>query len=168
MKTATVSLLSRSLRSWLSRDATLEGPRWMLWMWTLLLCAAIALGFTLLGLAVNASNGGDGWKWPHVWARYFGINMLVSTTIGVIAHLMFDTLIPWIGVERIRRFSPGQRAAFYSAVPLLAVSIGWFLALWLFGDAFGGPKNAGEILSSFFVALLISFIVYLVFSAKAQ
>jgi hypothetical protein len=161
-------MLSRSLRSWLSRDGGIEGPHWMLWLWTLLFCGAVALGFTLLGMAMNTARGGIAWTKPGLWAHYMGVNLIISTTIGAITHLLFGTLIPWVGIDRIRRFSGGQRAAFFTAVPLLGVAVGWPLALWLVGEAWGGPESLGAIVGSFAVALLISFVIYLIFSAKAQ
>jgi signal transduction histidine kinase len=165
---ANASLIARSLRSWMSRDGSREGPRWLLWLWTLLFCIGVALGFTLLGMAVNAGRGGHGWTMPGIWARFMGINLVVSCTIGFIIHGLFDLLIPWVGADRIRRFTPGQRGAFFTAIPLLGVSIGWPLAVWLVGDAFGGPRTLGGIAGSFAIALLVSFVIYLVFSAKAQ
>ena len=162
------SLLARSWRSWLSRDGSIDGPRWLLWLWTLLLCLGIAIGFTVLGMALNAGRGGSAWTRPDQWLRYTGLNLMVSLPIGVIIHLLFDLLFFWIGAERIRRFSHGQRAMFFTAVPLTGVAVGWPFGVWLLADQWPGPTNAAEIFSSFIVALLISYIIYLIFSAKAQ
>jgi hypothetical protein len=166
--TANPTLISRSLRSWLSHDGSREGPRWLLWVWTLLFCAAVALVFTLLGMAFNGARGGQAWLRPGLWAHYFGVNMVVSTAIGALIHVLFDLLIPWVGAERIGRFTPAQRGAFFTAIPLLGVAIGWPFGVWLVGDAWGGPKTPGAIVGSFAVALLISYVILLIFSAKAR
>jgi hypothetical protein len=167
----TREMLARSWQGWYATDPGPPGPSWLQWVWTTLFCLAIALGFTLLGFAFNAASGGQGWTRPSAWLRWYGVNLVVSLVIGYLIHLMFLALIPLIGPERIRRFTRRQRAAFFTAVPLTGVALGWPLGVWLLGSDVAGWlrwDNLGSIAGSAAVALLISFVFFLVFNAKAE
>ena len=162
-------LLRLSWKGWISGDIDPVGPLWMQWMWTLLFAAGIALGFTLLGFAFNA-RGAD-WLNVSSWLHWYRINFTVSVTISVLIHLLFSLLIPLVGRARIRRFSPLQRGTFFMSVPLLGLGVGWPLGVWFVSDEARGwvrLDSPGSIVGSAMLALSLSFVFFLYFSAKAQ
>ena len=168
-------LLRRSWREWITSDIDRSSPEWLQWLWTLVLALLIALGFTLFGIALSASidPGPDPGRWLDLalWWRAYRVNLAISLTIAVLIHLLFLVIIPLVGKRRIRRFPNGGRAAFFVAIPLSGVAIGWPLGVWLVGHDMARwtrTMNAGEMLSSGILVLLISFILFLVFNARAQ
>ena len=83
---------------------------------------------------------------------------------------MFAALIPLVGPARIRRFGNGQRALFFSGIPILGVLIGWPLGMWLVSEeAVGWVRvNPAEVASSAVVGAVFSFVVFLVFNARMR
>ena len=164
-------LLARSWRNWLGDPLEPVGPAWLQWVWTLLFSAAIALLFTLLGFAFDAGRGGTGWSRLAAWQHWYAINFVISLTIAVTIHLLFMLIIPWLGPARIRRFSHGGKAAFFTAIPLLGLVIGWPLGVWLVGlriSAWIRVDSPQALIGSAMLALLISFVFFLFFNAKAR
>ena len=173
--TLNLDLLRRSWREWITSDIDRSSPEWLQWLWTVVFALLIALGFTLFGIALSASQdpGRDPSRWLDValWGRAYRVNLAISLTVAVLIHLLFLVTIPLVGKRRIRRFSNGGRAAFFIAIPLSGVAIGWPLGVWLVGHDMARwalKMNAGEMLSSGILVLLISFIFFLVFNARAQ
>jgi hypothetical protein len=169
--TAGPGTLRRSWRAWIGNDLERAGPAWMQWLWTLLFATGIALVFTLLGFATNSGSQLQAWLDGGLWWRWFRVNFAISLTIAVLIHLMFATLIPLVGPARIRRFGNGQRALFFSGIPIVGVLIGWPLGVWLVSEAAVGwvrKMSAAEFASSAAVGAVISFIIFLVYSAKMQ
>ena len=70
----------------------------------------------------------------------------------------------------IRRFSDPQRAAFFIAVPMAGMAIGWPLGVWLVSEQVGGWVRISRdgLMTSAVLAALISAVFYIVFSAMAQ
>jgi len=162
--------LRRSWRAWIGSDLERAGPVWMQWLWTLLFAAGLALVFTAIGFATNSGSGSASWLDGGRWWRWYRVNFMITLTISVLIHLMFATLIPLVGPERIRRFGNGQRAAFFSGIPIAGVLIGWPLAVWLVSEAAVGwvRLSATAIASSAVVGAIVSFVVFLVFNARMQ
>lgn len=163
--------LARSWKAWLDSDLDRQGPAWLHWVWTLLFGAAIAFGFTLIGIASHAGSDLTRWLDAGLWMRWYRVNFTVSLTIVVIIHLLFMALIPAIGVARIRAFSHGQRAAFFTGVPMAGVIVGWPLGVWIVSDQvarwvrFDRP---GSWIGSALIALTTSFLFFLYFNARAR
>ena len=164
-------LLARSWRNWLGYPLEPVGPGCLQWVWTLLFSAGIALLFTLLGFAFDAGRGGTGWSRLAAWQHWYAINFVISLTISVTIHLLFMLIIPWLGPARIRRFSHGGKAAFFTAIPLLGLVIGWPLGVWLVGQRVSTwirLDSPQALIGSAALALLISFVFFLFFNAKAR
>ena len=164
-------LLAHSWKSWLGDPLERAGPAWLQWLWTLLFAACIALAFTIVGFGFHASRGGTNWANLAAWKQWYSINFVVSLTIAVTIHLLFMAVIPLVSAARIRRFSHGQRAVFFNAVPLIGLMIGWPLGVWLVGqDAAGWIRisHPRELVGSALLALCISFFIFLFFNAKAR
>ncbi len=162
--------LAASWRAWIGSDLEPTGPSWLQWMWTLLVCAGIALVFTLLNLAFNIGRRPELWLDAGWWWRAYRANFVITLVISILIHLLFMVLIPWVTPRRIRRFSPAQRAVFFTAVPLSGLVVGWPLGVWLVSQAGLGwmRVNATAVAGSAVLGLVISFIIFLVFNAKAQ
>jgi two-component sensor histidine kinase len=167
----TADVLHRSWREWISSELDRSTPEWLQWLWTGVFALAIGLGFTVVGLAAHGGRNPGIWFDGGVWWRYFRVNFAVSLTISVLIHLMFLVIIPLVGTARIRRFSDRRRVAFFIAIPLVGVILGWPLGIWLVGQDVARwirTMNAAEFVSSAVIAGLVSFVFFLVFSARAK
>lgn len=164
-------MLSLAWKDWYSNDLDPRGPAWVQWLLTGLFCMVVAACFTVLGFAMNAFGGGSGWTRPAAWLKWYANNLGVSLVIGYLIHGLFQLLIPLVGKARIRGWSNGQRGLFFSAIPIVGVMIGWPLgvALMSLGDTGWVMRLSGSTLAgSFLIAVLISFIFFQIFNAKAQ
>jgi len=159
-----------SWRSWVGNELEPSGPAWHQWLWTTVFAAGIALVFTLIGFAVNSGARPDLWLDGTLWLKWYRVNFFVSFTIAALIHVMFIVAIAWVGTARIRAFTDGQKALFFSAIPITGVLIGWPTAVWLVSQQGVGwiRVSAATLGSSVVLGGLISFIIYLVFSARAQ
>ena len=162
--------IRQAWRSWYSNELDPVGPVWLQWALTGVFCMVVALCFTVLGLAMQAILGGKAWMQPGRWASWYGVNLLISTVIGYIIHVLFAVLIPLVGKARIRAFSNGQRAWFFTGIPLAGVAIGWPLGMWLAGGTGPWISRAGPsaIVGMALLGALISFIFFQIFNAKAR
>lgn len=159
--------MRQSWRSWLSNDTHRVGPEWLQLVWTAGFAAAVALGFTLLGAALNR---GPAWGDLGTWLRWYRVHFVISLAVALCIHALFAITIPLFGAARIQRLSGGQRALFFTAVPLVGVLIGWPLGVWLVSDTMGGwiRISAESATTSAVLALLISGIFFLFFNATAR
>jgi signal transduction histidine kinase len=166
-------MLRVSWDAWLSHDNSPRvGPWWLAWVWTLLFCAVLAAAFTVLGFFAFGREGG-GWRGAADWLRWYGRNLVVTLTIGVLIHVMFDLARATVAPpERVLAWRGWQRTAFFAGVPMLGVAFGWPLGValagadvraWLLrGDAFDAVAG------SMALSLLITFVLHQFFSAKAD
>jgi len=162
--------LRSSWRSWIGSDLDPAGPAWLQWLWTLLFAAGLAWVFTAIGIASSSGATPQAWLDGGLWWRWYRVNVTITLTISVLIHLMFATLIPLVGPARIRRFGNGQRALFFSGIPIVGVLIGWPLGVWLVSTAAIGwvRLSAASLASSAAVGAAISFVIFLVFNARMQ
>jgi two-component sensor histidine kinase len=167
------ALLRASWESWVSNDnRPRAGPWWLQWVWTLLFCAVLAVGFTIVGFFAFGSGQGAWRNWSG-WLFWYGKNLFVCLTIGVIIHLLFDGLrAVWATPARLGAWQPWQRSLFFGGVPMLGVLLGWPLGVELAGgqlnawlsDSRGHNLIAGSVL----IALMLSFGMHLWFSARTR
>ncbi len=166
------TLLKASWQSWISNDnRERAGPWWLQWLWTVVFAAVIALPFTVLGFTTFASKAG--WGSLEHWVFWYGKNLVVTLTISVLIHLMFDGLrAVWATPRRIANWQGWQRSLFFAGIPMLGVVLGWPLGASLAGldiqrwiQHRGGDVAIG---SSVTVALLTTLLLHFWFSAKAR
>ena len=167
------ALLRASWESWVSNDnRPRAGPWWLHWVWTLLFFAVMAVGFTIVGFFAFGSGQGAWRNWSG-WLFWYGKNLVVCLTIGVIIHLLFDGLrAVWATPARLGAWQPWQRSLFFGGVPMLGVLLGWPLGVELAGghlnawlsDSRGHNLIAGSVL----IALMLSFGMHLWFSARTR
>ena len=164
------SLITASWHAWIAGQLPRVGPWWLNLVWTVLFSAALAVGFTVFGFAAYA--GGDGaWRNLSGWWHWYQLNFFVALVIGLLIHGLFSLALRWMGAPRLRRLAGPRRALFYAGIPLLGVAIGWPLSLRLLGQEVGrwyAPENANMIFGSALIALLITFVVYQIFEARAR
>ena len=171
MTTLNRQLLAQAWADWYSNDVTPRGPTWLQWAITALFCVLVAACFTVFGFAMNGLNGGTAWRDPQAWSTWYGRNLVVSCVIGFLAHALFQILIPRIGPARIRSWSNGRRALFFSGVPIVSVMVGWPLGVWLVapeGSTWLSRFGLNTLVGTLLLSLLISFIFFQIFDAKAR
>lgn len=141
----------------------------MAWVWTVAFCAAMALGFTLLGFA---SSGGRGPTWSAFqgWVDWYGRNFVVSMTIGATIHLMFDGLAQVLKPQTVRRWPSWGRTVFFGGVPMLGLAVGWPLGMTLAGvdvmQVASGRHALHFALGAVAMGLVITFVMHQFFAAK--
>ena len=161
-------LLAQSWRSWLSRSAPRAGPGWLQHVWTLLWCAAIAVGFTVVGFVLFA-HGEGAWRNWRGWAEWYGRNLIISCCIGFTIRALFELGWRVFGLARVEAFGLLQRVAFYCGLPMLGALLAWPVGMWLAGyDIVGmvARQDPNNMAASILLALLISFLFYLFFAMK--
>jgi Histidine kinase len=170
MSTLTLETLRQGWKSWYGNDLEPVGPSWLQWALTGVFCLVVALCFTMIGLAINAMAGGSAWSKPSAWLHWYGKNLQVSLIIGYFVHILFALLIPLVGRTRIRAFSDGQKALFFSGIPIVGVALAWPLGVWLTEGTgtWMQRAGAGTVVGMLLFGAVTSFIFFQIFSAKAQ
>ncbi|OYU46124.1 MAG: sensor histidine kinase [Burkholderiales bacterium PBB4] len=162
--------LRQSWRAWLGSDPHPVGPMWLAWVWTFLFCCVCAVFFTILGFASFASGEGAWRNWTGWW-HWYQVNLVVALFIGFTIRGLFVLGHWWLGTEGIRKLSGFKRFAYFIGVPNLGVAIGWPV-----GSAVAGYEaiswrlleDPNALASSVLLAVIISFVFYLLFSAAAR
>jgi len=167
------AMLRASRRSWLDASEPRVGPWWLQWVWTLLFCAAMAAGFTVLGFLAFARDSEGAWRNLAGWAQWYGRNFVVTLTIGALIHIVFDLLLRTPSRrEHVRRWRPWQRTLFFSGVPLLCVVVGWPLGVWLAGAGMHkwvtSLYGSNVLVGSLLLSLCLTVVFHHYFGVKAQ
>jgi hypothetical protein len=165
----TRALMRQSWRSWWAYGGVKAGPAWLQWVWTALFSTGLALLFTVGGFAAHARSVSD-WTSPANWGFWFGRNLIVCYTIGVVIQMLFMLILPRVGAQRIRAWSHARRAVFFSSIPLLGLAVGWPVGVTLAGFDPGQWLNLGtpRLLGTLAISGLISLVFFFIFDAKAR
>jgi len=166
---STRTLLRDSWRSWFDQDFRTVGPWWLQLVWTFVFCMVVALGFTLLALALNAGRikSFEGLLLNTV--RLYGQNLVVSLCVGYTIHGLVGLATMLIGIERLRRQSGRFKSVYYTALSLVGVAIGWPIGISL---VFGRLQQAlpldrpGAAIGTVAVVLLVCFAFWIFFNTK--
>ena len=162
--------IARAWRNHFSFDESDDTPHWLRLLLTVVFSMGIAVVFTMLGFVMYASGDGA-WRHWQGWVHWYGLNLVVSLSIGLVIYALFGVLIRLLGKARIRAWSYGRRRLFFSTVPIVGVAIGWPLGVMLIGLNFFewfGLDNPDRLVRTLLLVVLISFIFNMVFSAKAR
>lgn len=167
----TLAMLRASWRSWFNQDFRVVGPGWLQYLWTFVFCCVVAVGFTLLGFALNAGNARS-WNRLSNWWAWYQINLVVSLCVGFTIHLLFDLGARLIGVARLRGLAKGQRIVFFTVVPIVGVAIGWPVGVrWALGTDLRGwfsLDRPGALVGTVALFLLVGFVFFTFFASKHQ
>ncbi|GAP36821.1 sensor histidine kinase [Piscinibacter sakaiensis] len=160
-------LLRASWRSWVANDVDPVGPPWLQPAWTLLFCAGVALGFTLLGIVAR----GGSWREPAAWPPLYAANLVISLAIGVCAHLLYAAVGAWLGKPRLRRLAGWGRTAYTSGIQLLSVALGWPIGLLLASQVIvldGVSQPPAGLFGMLLVVLLVTGVIFQFFEVRAR
>ncbi|MFN9504092.1 MAG: sensor histidine kinase [Rubrivivax sp.] len=165
-------MLRASWRSWYANDLRAVGPGWLQLLWTFVFSSVVGLCFFVLGLATLATGSGRLPSWAGA-GQWLLANLVVSWIIGACIHGLFAVLVPLLGAERIRAFSRRGQSLFFAGVPLAGLALGWpmgaFVASNLILEKRWFPfRNAETVVGAFLLAVLVTFIFYKHFQAKAR
>ena len=167
---ATRDLLRRSWQSWLSNELAHEGPWWLMWLWTILFCTALAVVFTVVSALAAAPE--DALASLPLWATWFARNWPVCMTIGALIHLLFAGAARVIAPQRIRGWAPWQRTMFSSGLPMLGLAVGWPLGILLAGgdlfEWFTSNSGVRSVALSLAIGLLIVFATHDLYAARSR
>ncbi len=165
------AVLAASWQSWVSNDnRPRAGPWWLQWLWTLLFSAGLAVPFTVIGF-LAFGRGEGAWRNLQGWAFWYGKNLIVCLTIGVLIHLMFDLARRWFArPAQVSAWKDWQRSIFFAGTPLLGVLIGWPLGVTLAGAPLAawvtGREGANILAGTVLLSLAISFVLHHFFAIK--
>jgi two-component sensor histidine kinase len=160
-------MLRRSWESWVSVNLEVSGPYWLQLMWTALFSAALALGVTVMGFAIHADSLAD-WLRANRWLFWLGRNLVVSLVIGYAIHGLFELVGRLVGPARICRFTALQRVLSCGGIPIVALGAGWPLGIWLAAGTVRRDGDIGPVATAAAIALLVTFVTYHWFGAKAR
>jgi hypothetical protein len=171
MSTSIAQTLSLSARSWISSDLTRVGPYWLQWVWTGLFSVVLAVVFAVLGFFVF-NPGKSGLGSAQGWLYWFSKNLVVTSVISALIHLLFDGAGRVVGgPTAIRHWNDVQRSLFFGGIPILGLLIGWPLGITLSGSAdvvFPILKEPRGLLASITLCLGISVGLHFYFAAKGK
>ncbi len=166
------ALLKASWRSWYANDLRVVGPPWLQIVWTFIFGSVVGTCFFLLGVGTMAIGAGKLPSWA-VAGKWFFANLVVAWVISACIHLLFATVTPLVGVDRIRNFNNRQKAFFFAGIPLVGTAIGWPLGSFLVANVVNQRslypfRSMEAVFGALLLALLISFLFYKHFDAKAR
>lgn len=166
-----IALLRASQRSWWDSSGPRVGPWWLQWVWTILFCAVLAVGFTILGFMLYANDSEGAWRNWAGWALWYGKNFVVCLVIGSMIHIAFDTL-GWLmgGLHKVHTWKSWQRTLFFSGVPVLCSVVGWPLGVSLIGTKTWSlsAMSGNAIAVSVLLSLMLTFIFHQFFAIKSR
>jgi len=151
-------LLAASWYHWWSYDAPEAGPGWLKLVWTGVVSVLVAGVFTIVGHALFVNL--EQWS-AATWLQWFGRNLLITSVIGGLTHVLFAAADTLLGRRRIRALRGWRRPAFFMGLPLVGVLVGWPAGLWL---ALGGTDwwqridnslMLGSVVLSTFITLIL-------------
>ncbi len=167
------TLLRRSWDSWVALDIERAGPYWLQLVWTGALSMLVALGFTVLNIALHAHAPLD-WPSAAMWPRWFGKYLVVCLIIGYTIHAAFELGGRLIGgPARYRGFAAWQRMLFFGGIPIVSVTLALPLGLALVGAEtslrpVGSADGLRAIVIGIALTLLVTFVSYQWFAAKTR
>ncbi|OYU93561.1 MAG: hypothetical protein CFE45_20720 [Burkholderiales bacterium PBB5] len=124
--------LAQSWRHWWNWDAPPVGPAWLQALWPLLYAMAVALGFTVLGMALLAPDD-PAWQHASGWLQWYGRCLVVSLCVTLAILGVMRGARRLVGPARVRGLASGWRTLFFSGLSMLGVALGWPLGMALIG-----------------------------------
>ena len=143
-----------------------HGPYWLQILWTGVVALAFASLFTLFAFLAHARTLAD-WLDLSNWSYWFGRNLIVSLTVTILIHIVFEATGALIGRARIKRFTHWQKTVYFAGVPMIGLYTGWPIGYWLAGGEITAMWSSGNaIIASLLLSLAISFALSVYWSAR--
>ena len=162
---------SRAWRTFFSYDQYDQTPQWQRLLLTLLFSMGIAVIFTAVGFVLFAQGEGAWRNWQG-WMEWYGRNLVVALTIGLMIHAAYFAAYAWLGGRRIRDMSFTRRRLLFSLLPIAVMVPAWPLGVTLAGGdfmrTFGGVSDSNQAARTVLLFILIAFIFNVVFANKAR
>jgi len=161
----------RAWRTFFSYHEYDQTPQWLRLLLTLLFSMGIAAIFTVVGFVLFAQGEGA-WRNWRGWLEWYGRNLVVALTIGLLIHGAFYMLYTWFGEQRLRTLSFKRRRLVFSMLPLVVTAFAWPLGVLLAGGDFSNMFAAGgdsnRVARTVLIFLLIAFVFNAIFANKAR
>jgi len=163
--------LARAWKNFSSYDDYEQTPQWLRLLVTVLFSLGIALIFTVAGFVMFASGDGA-WRNWRGWMEWYGRNLIIALTIGLLIYAAYYLLYRLLGVPRIRAMGASKQRWLFACVPIVVTAVGWPLGVWLAGGSFsgmfGGLQDMNQVARVVLSVSLVAFLFYAVFSNKAR
>jgi len=161
--------LAQSWRHWWNWDAPPVGPAWLQALWPLLYAMAVALGFTVLGMALVAPDD-PAWQHASGWLQWYGRCLVVSLCITLAIQGLMRGARRLVGPARVRGLASGRRTLFFSGLSMLGVALGWPLGMALIGTDLRAlaALDAHSLLGPLLLVLLVGAVFQLLWTARAR
>ena len=163
--------LARAWKNFSSYDDYEQTPQWLRLLVTVLFSLGIALIFTVAGFVMFASGDGA-WRNWRGWMEWYGRNLIIALTIGLLIYAAYYLLYRLLGVPRIRAMGASKQRWLFACVPIVVTAVGWPLGVWLAGGSFSGMfvglQDMNQVARLVLSVSLVGFLFYAVFSNKAR
>ena len=162
---------SQARNNFFSYDAYDQTPQWMRLVLTLLFSMGMAAIFTGVGFVLFAQGNGAWRNWQG-WLHWYGRNLVVALTIGLMFHGAFFAVYGWLGNARIRAMPISRRRLLFGLLPVAVLVVAWPLGVMLAGvnmtRTFGSFADANQVMRTVLVFVLTAFIFNVIFANKAR
>ena len=161
----------RAWRTFFSYHEYDQTPQWLRLLLTVLFSMGIAAVFTVVGFVLHA-RGEGAWRNWHGWLEWYGRNLVVSLTIGLLIYAAFYLVCTWFGERRLRTMPFKRRRLLFSMLPLVVTAFGWPLGVTLaggdFSNMFAGGGDSNRTARTVLMFFLIALIFNAIFANKAR
>ena len=161
----------RAWRTFFSYHEYDQTPQWLRLLLTVLFSMGIAAVFTVVGFVLHA-RGEGAWRNWHGWLEWYGRNLVVALTIGLLIYAAFYLVCTWFGERRLRTMPFKRRRLLFSMLPLVVTAFGWPLGVTLaggdFSNMFAGGGDSNRTARTVLMFFLIALIFNAIFANKAR
>ena len=159
------NVIKASWQAWLTTErAPGTGPAWLVWGWTGVFSAVVALPFAIIGKLANGPQ--TGWL-NGAMLEWYARTFVVSLCIGVAIQLLFAASRRLgVAARDVRAWPAYKRWLYYTVLPLAGVAIAWPLGMRLAG--FSVDWAHVDIGSSVALSLLLTLLFQVWFSARTR
>lgn len=161
----------RAWRTFFSYQEYDQTPQWLRLLLTVLFSMGIAAIFTVVGFVLFAQGEGA-WRNWRGWLEWYGRNLVVALTIGLLIYGAVYMVYTWFGEARLRTMSPKRRRLLFSLLPLAVTAFAWPLGVTLaggdFSNMFAGGGDSNRVARTVLIFLLIAFVFNAIFANKAR
>jgi two-component sensor histidine kinase len=161
----------RAWRTFFSYHEYDQTPQWLRLLLTVLFSMGIAAIFTVVGFVLFAQGEGA-WRNWRGWLEWYGRNLVVALTVGLLIYAAFYMVYTWFGEARLRAMPFTRRRWLFSMLPLVVTAFGWPLGVMLaggdFSNMFASGNDSNSVARTVLTFFLIAFVFNAIFANKAR